>query len=414
MKRQVYRLPQGAWFNEVEVEIALPEKWDVHFTDIPADQMPILSSTAIQQRLEDPIASPPLFQLAQGRKKAVIVFDDLSRPTDVAAVAPLVVEQLIRAGISESNISFVAALGCHGAHTLVDFTKKLGTTLVSRFPVYNHNPYENCSYVGDTNSGIPLFINNEVLSGDLKIGIGSIIPHPFNGFSGGGKIIFPGVADMESIYQNHSKVITDLKERKAGMLGNLGDIENNSILEDIADAVRLTGFNFKIDLLPNSRRQTVEMVAGHPLLSHSRGVEIARQLYAADYQGDADIVIANANAKASEALIALLLGAGSLKADGGDLVLIVDHPAGQVTHYLMGQHGNECGGRLWSGETIFPDNISRAILYTRNPGQRFGLFRHFLECLEWQDVVQLLQNKYGSEVKVVIFKDATMQYFRKA
>jgi len=415
VNKHTFRLPHGAWFNEKELELRLPSDWHVDFADIPADTRKPLSSDDLQQRLMEPIDSPPLDQLASRGKKAVIIFDDLSRPTDVAAVAPLVVEQLTRGGgVAEDKISFVAALGTHGANTLIDFTKKLGSDLVRRYPVYNHNPYENCSYVGVTRSGLPLYINDEVLSADLKIGIGSIIPHPFNGFSGGGKIMFPGVSSMESVRGNHARIIADFQKRRVGRLGNLGDPANSSTAEDIEDAVRLTGFDFKIDILPNSRLRAVEMVAGHPLAAHSKGVEMARELYKTKYYGNADIVIANANAKSSEALIALLLGSTSLKTSGGDLVLAVDCPAGQVVHYLMGQHGDNFGGSLWPGEAIFPANIDRGILLSPSPGQRFGLFRRLHECSEWPEVLALLQDKHGHGARVVVYKDATMQYYHNS
>lgn len=407
------RLPQNAWHGDDEVEITLPAGWDVKLADIPADALTPLGEREIVSRLLNPIASPPLSRLAAGRRKAVIIFDDLSRPTMVDAVAPLIIEELLKGGMGEDKISFVAALGAHGAHTLLDFTKKLGAEIVGRFPVYNHNPYENCSYVGETSSGIPVYINDEVLSADLKIGIGSILPHAFNGYGGGGKIVFPGVAGMDSIYRNHSKVLADLKERNVGFAGNMGDMENSRMKDDIEEIVRMIEFNFKIDMLPNSKREAVEMVAGDPILSHRKGVETAARLYLTEFHGDADIVIANANAKANESLIALLQGAASLKESGGDLVLIVDFPAGQVVHYLLGQCGEESGGRLWSGDAVFPPRIQRGILFTSNPGQRFGLFRSLVECCRWDDVRALLQEKYGDRAKVVIYKDGTMQYFRR-
>ncbi|MEW5921420.1 MAG: lactate racemase domain-containing protein [Bacillota bacterium] len=413
MEGKKFRLPQNAWFGDAEVEITLPAEWQVELAHIPADALPPLREVEIAGRLLNPTASPPLSQLAGGRRKAVIIFDDLSRPTMVDAVAPLVIEELLKGGMREENISFVAALGAHGAHTLLDFTKKLGEQIVGRFPVYNHNPYEHCSYVGQTSSGIPIYINNEVLSADLKIGIGSILPHAFNGFGGGGKIVFPGVAGMESIYQNHRKVIADLKARKVGFAGNMGDMENSRMKEDIEEVVRMIDFNFKIDLLPNSKRQAVEMVAGDPVFAHRKGVKMGAKLYLTDFHGGADIVIANANAKANEALIALLQGAASLKESGGDLVLIVDCPAGQVVHYLLGQSGAESGGKLWSGDASFPPHIQRGILFTPNSGQRFGLFRRLIECHRWQDVLELLQEKYSAGARVVVYKDGTMQYFRR-
>ena len=81
----------------------------------------------------------------------------------------------------------------------VDFAKKLGEETLSRFPVYNHNPFVNCVYVGTTSYGTEVFINAEVMKCDLKITIGSIVPHIFAGFGGGSKIIMPG----GNLYRNH-------------------------------------------------------------------------------------------------------------------------------------------------------------------------------------------------------------------
>ena len=217
-----FKLPQEAWFDEQEMEIALPADWEIFFADIPADSLPVLSDEEIEERLSQPIGTKTLSELAGNRQRAVIIFDDLSRPTNAAQIAPRVIRELLKAGIREENISFVAALGAHGAGNRLDFEKKLGREIVETYPVFNHNPYENCAYVGTTTLGTPVYINREVLASDLKIGIGSILPHSFNGFGGGGKIIFPGVASIETIYQNHKKAIDDLYERNVGFVGNWG------------------------------------------------------------------------------------------------------------------------------------------------------------------------------------------------
>jgi len=90
--------------------------------------------------------------------------------------------------------------------TAIDFTKKLGADVMGRFPVYNHNPYENCTSVGPSPQGIPMQFNAEVMMCDLKIGIGSIVPHPMSGFGGGSKIILPGVASITTIDLNHTRL----------------------------------------------------------------------------------------------------------------------------------------------------------------------------------------------------------------
>ena len=411
---QTFQLPQNAWFGDAAVEITLPANWEVMVASIPADQRDILSAGEMKELIMHPTGSLSLRELARRRSKAVIIFDDLSRPTKLDEIVPIVVEQLLAGGIKEDKITFVAALGAHGAHTRLDFEKKLGGKIVSRFPVYNHNPYENCTAVGETRYGTPLYINREVMSADLKIAIGSILPHAFNGFGGGGKNILPGVSGIETIHANHTRVVQDLKDRGVGFVGNLGLRENSKMKDEIADAVKAVKLDYLINVLPNSSREPVDLVAGDPDLAYEKGVAAARKMYITPYYGDADVVVTNANAKASEALIALILGARSLKESGGDIVTVVNCPAGQIVHYMFGQFGEDYGGRLWSGSSIIPRNIGRSIIYSGCAGQRFGLHNEALECNNWQDVLKLLQEKNGPGTRAVIYWDGTMQFLDKS
>lgn len=410
METKSFCLPQHAWYGDAAVEIFLPADWEIQVAEIPADRLIVLTTAVFRQKMEYPIGSPPLRELARGKKKAVIIFDDLSRPTRLDELAPLVVEQLLMGGISEDKISFVAALGAHGAHTRLDFAKKLGKDIVSRFPVYNHNPYENCTYIGETRYGTPLYINREVLAADLKIGMGCILPHAFNGFGGGGKIILPGVSGMATIQANHTRAVHDLKERGVDFVGNMGLTENSKMKEEIADALDAVKLDFLVNVLPNSSREAVGVVAGAPQPAYADGVAQARKLYLTQYHGDADVVVANANAKANEALIALLLGARSLKETGGDLITVVNCPGGQIVHYLFGQFGEHHGGRLWSGSANFPPAIRRSIIYSSCGGQRFGLHQAAQEYADWQQLLQLLREKNGPGTKAVVYRDATMQW----
>lgn len=407
---QSYSLPQGAWFGDGETSISLPGDWEVCLANIPADDLDVINNEEILGALRKPLSTDPLVEKAGPCSKAVIIFDDLSRPTALSEIAPLVVDELLAGGLDASRISFVAALGAHGAHTRLDFEKKLGRAIVANYPVYNHNPYENCTYAGKTRFGNPLYINSEVMEADLKIGIGCILPHAFNGFGGGGKIILPGVSSMETIAANHRRVIADLKERGVGFVGNMGRTENSKMQEEINDAVEASGLDFLINVLPNSSRQPVALFAGKPGEVFAAGVDKARDYYRAHFHRDADIVIANANAKASEALIAMLLGANSLKEEGGDLVTVVNCPVGQIVHYLFGRFGENTGGELWSKEGMFPSKINRSIIYSKCGGQRFGLHEGSVECENWEDVLKMLQEKNGKGSRVVIYKDGTMQY----
>lgn len=413
METQSYNLPQNAWFGDEEMEIYFPADWEIMVADIPADQQNVLGEDDLKRIIDHPLGTPSLPELAGRRKKAVIIFDDLSRPTKIEHLASYVVYQLLQGGIEKHQISFVSALGAHGAHNRLDFEKKLGKDLVHRFPVYNHNPYENCMHVGETRNGTPLYFNREVMSADLKIGIGCIIPHAFNGFGGGGKIVLPGISGIETIHTNHTRVLKDLNDRNVGFVGNMGLCENSKMQDDINDAVKAIGLDFLINVLPNSSRNEVAVVAGEPITAYKVGVEQAKKLYATPFYDDADVVIANANAKASEALIAMLLGIRSLKETGGDLVTVVNCPAGQIVHYLFGKFGENCGGRLWSGNNNLPKKVTRSIVYSKCSGQRFGLHDDAIEFDDWEEVLKTLLQRNGSGTRVVIYRDGTMQYLNR-
>ncbi|MFH1086372.1 MAG: lactate racemase domain-containing protein, partial [Chloroflexota bacterium] len=202
MDRPTVRVPQLAFFGDSELELRFPAGWKVRRVPMPAAAWPTLSDDDIRARLAAPHGKPPLRELARGRREAVIIFDDISRPTPVERLWPFVVEELHAAGITDAHIRMVVALGLHGTHTREDIRRKVGEDALRRYAIYNHDPFRYCSYVGTTPRGTPVEVNEEVLGCDLRIGIGSILPHPGMGFGGGPKIILPGVVSYNTVYQH--------------------------------------------------------------------------------------------------------------------------------------------------------------------------------------------------------------------
>ena len=143
----------------------------------------------IKTALRQPIGTPPIRELAKGKEEVVIIVDDTTRGTKSATIVPFVLEELAEAGITDEHIRFIIGYGMHGALDREHMVKKLGEEVVARFPVYNHNPFAGCSFVGTTSTyKTDVYLNDEVLGCDLKIAIGSVVPHSMSGFSGGGKI----------------------------------------------------------------------------------------------------------------------------------------------------------------------------------------------------------------------------------
>ncbi len=406
-------LPQLAWYNAKELKIALPDSWRVEVCNMAGYNRQKLSPAAIKKAIGNPIGMKPLREYARGKKEVVILFDDMTRVTRVAEIVPHVLAELKAAGIKDSQIRFIAAIGCHGALNRADFVKKLGEDVLKRFPVYNHNPYDNCVYAGTTKHGTKLHINTEVMQCDLKIGIGSVVPHIMAGFGGGGKLLLPGVASYETILALHSLRQGGGHENYSNISHNMGVINGNTRRHAIDEVAEIVGLDIKIDALVNSWGETVALFAGKPQPAYAAALGAAKKHYLTPTLKDFDIVIANTYAKANEAVSGLPIAFTAVKATGGDIVLIANAPDGQATHYLMGPFGNNISGKLKLQMSI-PNNINRLIIYNEYP-ELSG--RNYLESSDkvvmvesWAEVLKLLKQNYGRDTKVAVYPNADIQY----
>lgn len=415
MTHNTIRVPQQAWYDNDELELQFPASWDVTTCYMRGHNRPPLSEQGFREAFANPIGTKPIQDLARGKSEVVILFDDMSRPTRVAEIVPYLLEELGAAGVKDDSIRFIAALGTHGALTRVDFAKKLGEAVLGRFPVYNHNPYENCTFVGNTSRGTRLEINSEFMACDLKIGIGSILPHSLTGFNGGGKIILPGVASMDSIAYNHGTLTAEAMARGEDIGTWIGKFEENELRLDTAEAARMAGLDIKIDAVINGRAETIAIFVGDPTSAHIEGVKLAKEVYATQPVEGQDIAVMNTYAKASEAFLALPLSSRLLQGGAGDLVLIANAPEGQVTHYLAGGFGKKTGGRFWFPRATLPPHVTRIIIFTPcidiAGSSWVATPESIVWAKTWPEVLERLTATHGERASVAVVPDATMQYF---
>ena len=407
-RSKTVRVPQLAWYGDTELEIDLPDSWEVITCHMHGHDASPLSEDEIRKAFYNPIGTKTIRELAQGKKEVAILFDDMSRPTPSAVLVPHILEELAAAGIPDDNIRFIAAIGAHGSMNGIDFRKKLGDEVMGRFLVYNHNPYENCTPLGVSSQGTPISINSEVMSCDLKIGIGYIVPHPLSGFGGGGKIILPGVASMDTIDANHVRL------GLSPTIG-VGKYEGNVLQQDINEAARMAGLDVKVDTILNLKREITALFVGEPIEEHIEGVKLAKEHYATDMVNDADIVIANCYSKANEMVLAPGVASPLLSPEGGDMVLIAVTPEGQINHYFLRSFGKNFGGRAWAPKTSLPRNTKRLTVLApysdKVGGDWIAPYNSINWAKTWSEVIQGLKNRYGDKAKVAVIPDATVQYF---
>jgi len=400
----IIKLPQEAWHNPREFKLSLPDSWQLEVYNIAGYNRPAMNDEQIKASITNLIGTPPIRELARGKREVVILFDDMTRVTRVAKIVPFVLEELAAAGIADSQIRFIVANGTHSPLNREDFAKKLGEATLTRFPVYNHNSYENCTYIGTTSFGTKVFVNAEVMQCDFKIAIGSITPHMQAVFSGGGKIILPGVASIETIAANHTLPRTEQE---------MTNHDINSCRLDMEEAAKLAGLSVIIECIVNLWGNTVAIFAGEPVAAHAASVQEAKTHYITRRAEDKDIVIANTYTKASEAITAMKTSA-SVSQRGGDLVIIANAPQGQVIHFLMGSWGRTIGGKLKIQFPI-PPHINHLIVYSEYPDiaslDYLEASEKILLISNWSEVVKILKEFHGDNAKVAVYPSADILYF---
>lgn len=412
MSTKVISVPRQMWYEEGELQLEFPDSWEVVPCLMEGHNVPYITPEQIRGALNKPVGSPTLREMGRGKNEVAIIFDDISRPTRVAELVPYVLEELAAAGIPETAIRFICASGSHGAHSFQDFQKKLGKEILDRFPVYNHNPYENCQYVGETASGTKLSVNAEVMSCDLKIAIGSVIPHPQAGYGGGGKIILPGIASIDSIEALHLLDINARREGRGNTVGP-GNYTENPLLKEINEAARMVGLDFKIDTIVNGSGQPCAIFAGEPQAEYYEAVKFAVPHYATKAIPGVEVVVVNNYSKGNEAILGFGLGIRMLMEKGGDLVLSMDFPAGQVVHYLLGSFGKGTGGRLFSTINRRIPWLKRLIVLSPQHEKSFADWLAVPDAIwvkTWPEAMDILAQDFPNGAKAAVVPDGTIQH----
>ncbi len=414
---KIIRVPQLAWYETKELELPLPDSWQVEIYNMAGYNRPAMKANEIKASISNPIGIPPIKELAKGKKEVVIIFDDMTRVTRAAKIVPFVLEELAEAGIPDNRIRFIVALGLHSTMWRQHFVKKLGEEVVSRFPVYNHNPFGNCTYVGTTSTyKTRVYANEEVMKCDLKIAIGSVVPHPMNGFGGGGKIILPGVASFETIDWNHMMEYKTTVEHQDKPITGMGIFDNNPMRADVDETANLVGLDVLINCIVNMWGETVSVYTGAIEPAYAAAVQEGKTHYLTPKVEDKDIVIANTFAKVNETSIGLGIAYPAVNTAGGDVVLIANCPEGQATHYLYGPFGKTTWAKQHQRSVVFqgvPQHVNHLIVYNEYPHPGSSWFEEDDKILyldRWDDVLKCLQESHGADTKVAVYPNAGIQY----
>jgi lactate racemase len=283
----------------------------------------------ILEAINNPIGSPQLNRIVKKGLKVAVIVDDISRETPADLILPHVLHQLLIAGIKPEDIRIVIALGTHRPMTQAEIVSKIGPEVARTYKIINTS----CSnenetvYIGTSSIGIPAFLNRAVVDADVRIGIGMITPHMDAGFSGGAKIILPGVCGAPTVQAFHA--------RQAEIRGNQLGLENAPLRLDLEAFVEdRVGLDFIFNVVLDSWGALYGCVAGHFVEAHRAGIAIAREVYGTSVPNRYPLVISNAF-PAQMDLWQSVKGVASgelMVQDGGTLILVTHCPEGSKTH----------------------------------------------------------------------------------
>jgi len=238
---------------------------------------------AVRKSLSRPFASKPLAEIIRGKKSALIVTVDNTRPSPKPLLAPI----LDLCGEAGLKVSVIIATGRHRQMTSKELKGHLGRRVIQRCRVLQHDPFDNKSMVrkGTTRRGTPIRVNREIFRHDVVIGCGIIEPSYLAGWSGGRKLLMPGLAHYESIDNNHFYLThPDTK---------IGRLHGNPLSDDAFEFARRLPLHFIVYAVSGPNDECARIVAGHSVKAHERACKLCERIYKVRTKR-ADIVISSA------------------------------------------------------------------------------------------------------------------------
>jgi nickel-dependent lactate racemase len=406
--------PNGA--NYIEERIDFPASWDVQVMNSAGHDVPALTTQQIAEQSNRPIGSKSLRELAVGKKRVIISFDDLSRTTPAYAVTPWLMAELAKAGVKDEDILFLGSFGTHRAMNHEEVGRKLGHKVAKQYAWQNHNCFDNLKEVGTTTRGTNVWLNQTLMGADLKICISGIKVHQDAGYGGGAKAILPGLAALKTIEYNHTQILT-----KVQTTGPVRIFKNDMRL-DMIEAAKMAKVDYTLQIMYNHHLQPTHIFAGDIVDAHHAASRVAAKTYCTPTAKGADIVVANAYPQNAQAFHGGRWINYAVR-DGGTGVLIVQAPEGlEPVHYLNNRRAGSSGATQFDlvqrrragagggrgGNTKQVNQIVYSQYMTQNLKNNYRTGTFFFD--KWADVVAKLRELHPGDARVAVYPYAGKQH----
>lgn len=289
-------------------------------------------AASLTEALRQPIGAPPLHSLLKPADTVAIVFSDITRPMPNARVLPVLLAELARSGVPDGQVTLINGLASHRKQTQAELEGMLGPEILRRYRVLQHDAWDaaNLVEVAPNHAGRVVRVNRAYLEASVRILTGFIEPHFFAGFSGGPKAVLPGIADLESIMDNHNAVMIGSDHATWAVTSG------NPIWEEMFAIANATRPAFLLNVTLNKNKQITGVFAGDLRAAHAAGTEFVRRKAMQPVNEPFDVVItSNSGYPLDLNLYQAVKGmsaAAQIVREGGDIIIAAECWDGIPTH----------------------------------------------------------------------------------
>jgi nickel-dependent lactate racemase len=300
---------------------------------------------------EQPVEGPRLREAARGAGRVLVLVDDATRSTPAARILPWLARELEQAGVRDEQVTVLTAQGTHRRMSEEELHRKLGP-FRARWRVAQHDCKASAELhaFGTTREGLPVVANKLLAEADLAVGVGHVVSHGIMGFSGGAKIVLPGIAGEASEAWTHWRASFLPEEELLG-------VPANPIRRAIEDGARLAGLDAVLNIATDARGRVQRACYGDFVAAQRACAEAAAEHERADLDGPADVVVveaAPADRDVWQSVKGLYAGTVAV-AEGGTLILAAPNPEGVADNHptfaaLAGKSLDEIRARVERGQ----------------------------------------------------------------
>jgi nickel-dependent lactate racemase len=242
---------------------------------------------AIAKAIREPIAGPPLEEIARGRRDACILICDITRPVPNGLILPPILKTLESQGIARKDITLLVATGLHRPNEGAELEEMVGPEIRSNYRIENHHGKVRAEhdFLGETPNGVPVYLDSRYVRADLKITTGLIEPHLMAGYSGGRKVICPGIAGLDTVKIWHGPRF--LEHPKA----DCGIVEGNPVHEENTRIAQMAGCDFIVNVCLDGQRRVTWVGAGDMIKAWEKGVRFVEGVVKVAVSEPVDVVV---------------------------------------------------------------------------------------------------------------------------